>query len=291
VLPLEIVAYVAESEKPIVRRAAEEVARAVGTASREPLDCHCRFIESTDELVHPNGRTIVVASLLRDVDCADAWPATEQRLHAMYAALAAGGTPTFICTVFRHVGRSNDDAADAERLLRVRRLNLLAMELSRLTGAYVVDLDRALADIGGLRLETNYRLEGRIAADHAAYVIAGSLIADALDGVVSVEVQNGATAILESTRPELDDPGGNRELTLLPSAVPIGSGRRSRSAKPILVTVQTSRVDTVLRNVLRGSIGPREIGSRLMRALRQRGLRTTTYLLAVGLAKQLRARR
>jgi hypothetical protein len=288
VLAINIVAYVAESEKPIVRRAADEIARAVGAASSETPDCDCRFIESLDELANLDGRTIVVASLLREADSAEAWSTTEQRLSATYAALAARDVPALICTVFRHIGRTGDPAADAERLLRVRRLNLLAMEISRLTGAYVIDLDRALSDIGAVRLQTNYLLEGRVAGEQAAYVIAGSLINDALDGVVSVEVQNGAMTALNSARPAFDEVARTGELTLLPSAVPIGSGRRSRSAKPILVTVQTSRVDTVLRNVLRGSIGPREIGARLMRAVRQRGLRTTTYLLAAGLVKQLR---
>ena len=286
---IEIAAYVAESERPISERAAEEIARVVSAASGEAIACRCRFIESMDELAGLDGRAIAVMSLLRDVDSAESWSATEQRLRDVSAALVAREAPAFICTVFRHIGPSDDGAADVERLRRVRRLNLLAMELSRATGAYVVDLDRALCDIGALRLKTTYRLGGRLALEQAAYVLASSLVTDGLEGLVPVDVCGGASAILDSTRPPLDDGSATTEVTLLPSAVPIGNGRRTRSAKPILVTVQASRVDTALQNVLRGSIGPREIGARLLRAVRQRGLRRTTNLLAAGLAKRLRA--
>ncbi len=107
------------------------------------------------------------------------------------AALQQAGTgPVFLCTIFRHVPRSAalPEAERWARQERIRRLNLLAAELSQATGVGVIDLDRAFAHIGGGLLQTDFRLGGGIAARVGGDVIAGALLAEGLDDVVPVEV-------------------------------------------------------------------------------------------------------
>ena len=110
------------------------------------------------------------------------WPSVERRLRQSYQRLAGTeGAVIFLCTVLRHVTRSEGaDQAELKRI-RIRRLNLLAAELSRETGAYVIDLDRSLADIGASKLQTDYRLNGQYAAEVAAKFMALAVISAGLD--------------------------------------------------------------------------------------------------------------
>jgi hypothetical protein len=96
------------------------------------------------------------------------------------------GGATFLCTVFRHVPR--EEAGAEATLSHIRRLNLLAIELSRVTGAGVIDIDRAFAHIGARRLRTDWRLGGEAATRAAAEVIASALFAEGLDAVLPADV-------------------------------------------------------------------------------------------------------
>ena len=67
-------------------------------------------------------------------------------------------------------------------LERIRRLNLMAIELSQASGANVIDIDGVLAFIGALPLGTDYLLASPIAA-----AVAGDAIVSALLGGIPDE--------------------------------------------------------------------------------------------------------
>jgi hypothetical protein len=67
-------------------------------------------------------------------------------------------------------------------LERIRRLNLMALELSQASGANVIDIDGVLAFIGALPLGTDYLLASPIAA-----AVAGDAIVSALLGGIPDE--------------------------------------------------------------------------------------------------------
>lgn len=70
----------------------------------------------------------------------------------------ARGTAVALCTTFRHVRQSPEvPGREAVAALRetIRRMNLEVARLSRLTGCYVLDLDRPLAHEGGAVLDAD----------------------------------------------------------------------------------------------------------------------------------------
>ena len=99
-----------------------------------------------------------------------------------------------LCTVFRHVAPPIGDAGDAlpAKRERIRRLNLMAIDLSHDTGAGVVDVDRAFSHVGARSLATDHRLTGRAAAEVAAHTIVAGILAAGLDDVVPPDVQERA---------------------------------------------------------------------------------------------------
>src|SRR5207302_7755388 len=82
------------------------------------------------------------------------------------ALLQTGATHVFLCNIFRRVPEIAHCYYGTRESLqeRIQRFNVLAAEVSQDTGAYVIDLDRALADIGGRVLQTDYRLGNAAAA-------------------------------------------------------------------------------------------------------------------------------
>jgi hypothetical protein len=100
----------------------------------------------------------------------------------------------FLCTLFRHVPPfSEAEGGEARRLWlrqRIRRLNLLATDLSYSTGINIIDLDRTLAHLGAGPLQTDVRLGGERATAAAADTICGALLAAGLDDVVPEALLN-----------------------------------------------------------------------------------------------------
>ena len=137
----------------------------------------------------PSGQSppadIVMISFLGDV------PANHEDFETMAGGwrrqvaefIAASDALVFLCTVFRHVapGSHGHDRVMALRE-RIRRINLLVAELSQSTGAYVIDIDSALAHIGGDRLQSDFSLTGRLGAPAAGDIIASALLAEGFEG-------------------------------------------------------------------------------------------------------------
>lgn len=133
-----------------------------------------RFVDSTDALVSERP-AIAAISLLPEVD-GPRRPLGDvaERLRSDIRSLEKSKTRVFLCNIFRA-------CVDEQLLERIRRLNLLAAEISHETGAGVIDVDRSFAHLGARTLETDYRLEGRRAAELGGKVIAEMLLAYGID--------------------------------------------------------------------------------------------------------------
>ena len=176
---LRISAFVAPAEAAAV----EDAARRLG----EALPLTVEFASSLDDLGAGAADALTIVSLLPEVEAAlQDWPAAETRLMRRYGALAAlGAERLFLCTVFRHAPAELDDDARIALRLAIRRLDLLAVNVSQATGVNVIDLDRALADIGARKLRTDYRLGGALAAEAAGEAIATALLAAGIEDLVA----------------------------------------------------------------------------------------------------------
>jgi hypothetical protein len=131
---------------------------------------------------------------LHPVDPALPWEAASAALTGRGEAIVqATNARVVLCTLFRHVRRGPHEAALRER---IRRLNRLAIELSRTTGAAVADIDRACAHVGARALRTDYRIEGAAAQEVAGEAIAAALLAEALDGHYAEHVLQKARRLL-----------------------------------------------------------------------------------------------
>lgn len=163
-LDIRIVARVSPEERRAVDKAAELVSTSFGAAAKTPVNIRCEFAETEAEFDRPDAPTLVLTSLLGEMDRLDEpWADAEARLRARYAALSAGGRRVvYVCTLLRHIGEDLSRATRDARRVRLRRLNLLAVELSRELGLIVVDIDRDLAALGAASLETDYRPGGAL---------------------------------------------------------------------------------------------------------------------------------
>ena len=189
-LSIPIRALVQANERSAITTMARTLQERLAQAAAEPASVTCSFADSFWDLQKPHEPSIIITSLLLETDNYQGdWAELEGRLRTRYAALAEDAASiVFVTTVFRHV--SEGDAAQRELLrLRIRRLNRLAADLSREYGIMVIDLDRDLADVGGRRLQTDYRLDGEYAEQVAARSMARAIVSAGLDNHVPFELQ------------------------------------------------------------------------------------------------------
>jgi len=290
---ISLAPFVSRNEQEAVQLAADHIARALGQAAAVPWTCDCIFSPDMETLQQRSDSAVIVASLLPELEkISEPWPQVERRLRAVYVALCERGDPVFICTILRHVGQDEEPETADALMTRIRRLNLLAAEISRETGAFVIDLDRVLADIGARRLQTDYRLAGKSAAKMSGYFIAVTVIANALDAFVSFEIQDAAGAILASSRPAIADPdSGKDQVSLWQNRLSVGQGRRKQIISPVIYTVQDNYAGWLVRQVLRGAIGPAEAFRRLIEAVRRRGVWESAGMLVSGLTRQIQRKK
>ncbi len=108
----------------------------------------------------------------------DVKSATECWRAVLAGVQAATESPPLVCNLFRHVpGAPPHRYFGTQEFLgeRIRRFNQMLIELSGETGAFVVDLDRALGLPGARDLNTDYRLGGTTAIATAAVALVDTL--------------------------------------------------------------------------------------------------------------------
>ena len=192
-IPIMIEAEADEAERPAILAGAQQLAEALANATGADWPIQLRFWAPGEAAATSAAGAVLVLSLLPEVARDEPFAAAEARWRARLADLVKGVAPVLICTVFRHVTERR--TPEGSRIIeRIRRLNRMAAELSHDFGVSVIDIDRAFAHIGGRTLQTDYRLNGRLAAEVAGQSLAWSLLSLGHDDVISPEVQDRARA-------------------------------------------------------------------------------------------------
>ena len=138
----------------------------------------------------PSHPDVFIVSLLPELDRApEPREATETRWRDHLALLQDTGATVFVCTIYRHIGGISDPEQRRSTLERVRRLNLMAVNLSHNLGVGVIDLDRAFAERGADILKTDHRLTGRFAAELTGHTVLSALLSMGLDDVLDAGLQ------------------------------------------------------------------------------------------------------
>jgi hypothetical protein len=277
-LSIPIRALVHANERSAIATMAGTLQERLTKAASEPAAVTCSFAESFSDLQKPHEPSIIITSLLLETDnYLEDWAEVEGRLRTRYAALAEDAASiVFITTVFRHI--SEGDATQRERLrLRIRRLNRLAADLSREYGIMVIDLDRDLADIGGRRLQTDYRLGGEYAGQVAARSMARAVVSAGLDNHVPFELQ---ILVQESLAKEQLSFSAPAATEVAPSNVLVlKSGRQRQVVKTIVSTSSESHTGWLFYLLLSGKYSFKDAFLKLKGSVARRGLRASIMMI------------
>jgi hypothetical protein len=288
IIPIRAVVDI--NERAAVSRAATLLESSLSAASGEPVTVRCQFETSLNALQGFEERCIIMISLLPEVaNYRDSWVEVEKRFRERCQALmSADGAVVFLCTVFRHV--ATGDSADPARLVRIRRLDLLAAELSRESGLFIVDLDRSLADIGASKLRTDYRLDGEYASQAAGKFIALAVLAAGLDAYLPFEVQDAARATVANVQLNLMGPVVAKRDMVLPSILKLGQGRRKQVVATIVDTDKDSYAGWLIHQMMTGQFGIRDAFAKLRQSVARRGLRSSMAIVLAAAWQALRTR-
>jgi hypothetical protein len=274
-LSIPIRALVHANERSAITSMARTLQEHLAQAAGQPAAVTCSFAESFSDLQKPHEPSIIITSLLLETDnYQEDWGELEGRLRTRYAALAEDAASiVFVTTVFRHISDG-----DAELLrLRIRRLNRLAADLSREYGIMVIDLDRDLADIGGRRLQTDYRLGGEHAEQVAARSMARAIVSAGLDSYVPFEVQIQVQEALAREQVSFSAPVAT-EVT--PSNVLVlKRGRQKQVVKTIVSTSSESHAGWLFYLLLSGKYSFKDAFLKLKGSVARRGLRASIMML------------
>jgi hypothetical protein len=195
--PVVLDAIVTPAERPALIAASEQLAESLTAATGEGADVRLRFPAALAAIDLGEPPDLVVMSMLADaLSAAESITAVESRWRNQLQSFQSSATTAtvFVCTTFRHLARnvSRSDEDGPPSIERIRRLNLLAAELSHDLGIAVVDIDRIFAHIGAQNVQADYRMNGAIAAETAAYAIVSSVLASGLDDLIAPDVQERA---------------------------------------------------------------------------------------------------
>jgi hypothetical protein len=287
IIPVRAVVDV--NERTAVELAASLLQNTLGAAAGGPVRVRCQFEPSLDALKEADGACIIIASLLPEVaNYQEPWTTVEARLHQLCQDLTSiDGAVVFLCTVFRHV--PSDDTRAQSRLLRIRRLNLLAAELSRKTGLLVIDLDRSLADIGASKLQADYRLAGQYASEAAAKFIALAVISAGLDNYLSFEIQDAAKAMVVGSQLRLAEPAIAKRDIVLPNVLKLGTGRRKQTVASVVDTNKDNHAGWLLHLLMTGQFGIRDAFTKLRQSVARRGFRSSVAMVLAAVRQALRS--
>jgi hypothetical protein len=184
---LTLAATVSDGERPLAIAAARQLSAAVSSAlgSEWPVS----FIQTGPDDDVASG-SIRIASLVDDVLRDEAIETMTRRWAERIERWSQAGTSRILLsTLFRSVARGHGDDRVIERL---RRLNMMALSLSRTTGIEIVDIDRLFAWCGARRLQTDYRCLGPSAAELGGHAIVAAIFAGGLDDVLPAHIQEKA---------------------------------------------------------------------------------------------------
>ena len=266
---IPLYARVSQSEEAAVLAAAGQLVMGLAAACAVNIGISPVFVQSVEALAgSPAGALHVVSLVPELLHLDELWSNQEKRLRREVEALAALGSVVFILTILRHAGQDEDPELLYRRRVRIRRLNLLAAELSQETGAFVVDVDRVLADIGGRNLQTDYRLDSPAATVAAGCAIALCIAANGLDGYVSVEAQDKARDLISPLMPNFD-----ASPSLVPTDImTLGRGRRAQAVATNVELEGGAQVLKLVRQAINREFAVGDALAKLAQVIRRRGM-------------------
>lgn len=190
--PIRIEALIAPAERPGLIAGAQQLSAVLGGEGPAwPVQLALRGSDAAIQRDPPPAA--IIASLLPETAAVrEPIAETKARWSARLEALSAIGPQVLVCTIFRHVPAAGDPAQVQALRERIGRLNLMAVELSFELGVGVIDIDRALAHVGGRTLGCDWRLAGETAAEVVGHTIAWSLLSLGLDEMVEPAIQDRA---------------------------------------------------------------------------------------------------
>jgi hypothetical protein len=257
---LSILALGTAEENAAVRMAMTRVSEVAAEAGGPTFDV---TISALSEVAGVSA-DLAIASMLPEAEAAEEhWTSTERRLRNAIAGLRQNVRKLYICTVFRHAPGPEGRA----RLARIRKLNLLALELSRETGAFIVDVDRMLADAGAPSFDADFRLTGPLATEAVAREIVRTLIATGFDAAYPRPAQERLSALLDGWHPPRATP---QDATPRAWIEP-----RPRNARAITFSSPEDQAAFALRRLVRGQIPLREGFGLAARMIRRDGVKGT----------------
>jgi hypothetical protein len=287
-ITIPVHAFVSQAEQAAIRAAAQDLAQTFGVLTGSAVACDPIFVADLEALAQSPPGAIRLLSLVPELSRLDEpWTEVEARLLAACEALGAGGDPVFICTILRHAGSDDDADLLYSRRVRIRRLNFLAAELSRQTGAFVVDVDRVIADIGGRNLQADYRLDSPAAATVAGHAVALCIVANGLDAFVPFELQDKAREIIVQNTPR---PSLGQDLVPA-NVMALGRGRRKQTVATVTDTESDNQVGRLLRQTLKRELAPAEAFDKLVQAVRRRGVVESGTLVASAVLRMVKGHR
>ena len=232
------------------------------------------FKQGAGDADAPVAANFIMSSLLSDVVAGDhtPWDDIERRVRQRYSSLSKAGPRHYVCTVFRHVP---PDATPGLRA-RIRKLNLLAAELSRATGLFVIDVDRSLADIGARAFATDFRLTGPYATEAVAREIAATFLGTGFDAAFSREARDLLKAMMADWQPA-HAPMVDLSASFRPA------GPESRTVTRF--STKEAQVADFLGQALRGRLRPRAVLEAAGKVIRRDGLGGFVRLAWKGLLK------
>jgi hypothetical protein len=197
---LLIEARVDERERPAMEEARAQLQEYLVRAGAAQARVELVFAAADAPVAAASG-TLVVASLMTELSRGEEpLESTTRRWLAHLGDLASQGTPVYLCNVFRHAAERARDGRPTPLLDRIRRLDLMAIQLSRDTGAGVIDIDRAFAEIGARALGCDWRLQGALAARVAGHTAARCFLSHGLEAWLDAGLQERALAASASLR-------------------------------------------------------------------------------------------
>jgi len=262
---LRFVADGTDADNAIVAAAASRLSHILSQGDASDWTCEVRSVSQGGEVSPAPADAIHVVSLAPWLDDPRApWADTAAAITERVEYLSRQGARVVLVTVLRHVSPGAFPDFDHALLVRIRRLNLLAVELSNDLGVCVADLDRDLADIGARTLGTDYRLTSPAARDAAAWSLLRCVAANALDGLVDFRLQEKVLAAGNAARPQIDPVA----RVLDGHVVRVGYGRRTQIVSPASRT-GGGRARQVLMRALKFQIGLGEVQSYLAGSIRE----------------------
>ena len=195
---IQIIAQVSAAERAGMQTGAEFLSssmKAVRQGITQPMKL--AFVdESADPNVLPMGQVFILSMQTELARPAEDMDAVMARWMSRLEALKARPGLLFLCNIFRLADEPVQPGGSSDLVARIRRLNLIAIQLSHATGVNIIDVDRVLAYFGQRVFRCDYRLDNPRAADAVGHAVASAILSSGPDDIIEPVDQEKARQAL-----------------------------------------------------------------------------------------------